>query len=53
MIFHDATLMEIAHLRPASMRELSGISGVGDRKLEAYGEQILALVQEEAATGLA
>ena len=53
VIFHDATLMEIAHLRPASMRELSGISGVGDRKLEAYGEQILALVQEEAATGLA
>ena len=28
------------------MRELSDISGVGDRKLEAYGEQILALVRE-------
>lgn len=53
VIFHDATLMEIAHVRPGSIRELSGISGVGDRKLEAYGEQILALVQEEAAAGLA
>ncbi len=49
VIFHDATLMEIAHVRPGSIDELAGISGVGDRKLEAYGEQILALVGEEEA----
>jgi len=47
VIFHDATLMEIAQARPGSIDELAGISGVGDRKLEAYGEQILALVGEE------
>src|SRR3546814_8150760 len=36
VIFHDATLREIAMNSPASMDELGGISGVGARKLEAY-----------------
>ena len=48
VIFHDATLLEIAQLRPASLDQLSQISGVGDRKLEAYGELLLALVGAEA-----
>ncbi|MCB1886321.1 MAG: DNA helicase RecQ [Rhodocyclaceae bacterium] len=46
VIFNDATLTDIAHARPESLDALSSISGVGDRKLEAYGEQILALVRE-------
>ena len=33
---------------PASLDQLSQISGVGDRKLEAYGELLLALVGAEA-----
>ncbi|ARP91644.1 DNA helicase RecQ [Bordetella genomosp. 9] len=41
VIFHDATLREIALARPASLAELGGINGVGARKLEAYGEEIL------------
>jgi ATP-dependent DNA helicase RecQ len=45
VIFHDATLREIAIARPASLADLSHISGVGDRKLEAYGEAILEEVQ--------
>ncbi|MCB1908422.1 MAG: DNA helicase RecQ [Rhodocyclaceae bacterium] len=49
VIFHDATLLEIAQQRPASLDQLSQISGVGDRKLEAYGGPLLALVSDEAA----
>ncbi|HTK01812.1 MAG TPA: HRDC domain-containing protein, partial [Bordetella sp.] len=44
VIFHDATLREIAMARPASLTELGGISGVGARKLEAYGDDILERV---------
>ncbi len=44
VIFHDATLREIALARPHSLAELAGISGIGDRKLEAYGEAIVGVV---------
>ncbi len=44
VIFHDATLREIALQCPASLDELSHISGVGARKLEAYGEDLLRRV---------
>lgn len=45
VIFHDATLRDIAIARPLSVEDLSGISGIGDRKLEAYGAAILEVVQ--------
>ena len=48
VIFHDATLRDIAHARPASLEALRAISGVGARKLDAYGEAILALVTQGA-----
>ena len=44
VIFHDATLREIAHARPSSLEGLRGISGVGARKLEAYGAEIIGLL---------
>ena len=44
VVFQDATLREIAIARPQTLAELAGISGVGDRKLEAYGQAILELV---------
>jgi ATP-dependent DNA helicase RecQ len=44
VFFHDATLKGIAELRPASLDELRGISGVGVRKLVSYGEEILGVV---------
>ena len=50
VILHDATLRDIAHLRPGSLDALHTISGVGARKFEAYGEEILSLVS--GATGL-
>jgi ATP-dependent DNA helicase RecQ len=42
VIFHDATLRQIAASKPASLAELSGISGVGESKLAKYGEPVLA-----------
>jgi ATP-dependent DNA helicase RecQ len=44
VIFHDATLKEIARVRPGSLSELRVIAGVGAKKLEAYGAEIIALV---------
>jgi ATP-dependent DNA helicase RecQ len=41
VIFHDATLRQIATEAPGTLAELSGISGVGETKLARYGEQIL------------
>jgi ATP-dependent DNA helicase RecQ len=45
VIFHDATLREIARARPSSLDMLRSISGIGARKLEAYGEEIVGLVR--------
>ncbi|GAB3731125.1 DNA helicase RecQ [Luteimonas pelagia] len=41
VIFHDATLRAIAVAAPWDLDDLAGISGVGDRKLERYGEDVL------------
>ncbi len=41
IIFHDATLLEMAQQQPESLQQLADISGVGERKLEAYGEAFL------------
>lgn len=46
VIFHDATLMEMVAVRPTSLNELSSISGVGERKLEAYGDEFVATILE-------
>ncbi len=45
VVFHDATLAEMADLRPDSLDALAEIGGVGARKLEAYGEQILDVLR--------
>jgi ATP-dependent DNA helicase RecQ len=51
VIFHDATLREIAARAPTSLADLAGISGVGDRKLEAYGEALLAVLAAGSGSG--
>jgi ATP-dependent DNA helicase RecQ len=48
VVLHDATLKEIASARPASRAALRGITGIGERKLEAYGDEIIRLVEAEA-----
>ena len=37
VIFHDSTLRDMARIRPKSVRDMALISGIGARKLEAYG----------------
>ncbi len=44
VVFHDATLAEMARECPDSLDALAGISGVGSKKLEAYGAEILRLL---------
>ena len=44
VIFHDATLAAIAERAPHSLDDLQGISGIGAKKLEAYGEAVLAAI---------
>ncbi len=44
VIFHDATLAAIAEQNPQTLDDLNGISGIGARKLEAYGEAVLWFV---------
>ncbi|ROR49030.1 DNA helicase RecQ [Diaphorobacter sp. C33] len=41
VIFHDATLAAIAERNPATLEDLQGISGMGAKKLEAYGAEVL------------
>jgi ATP-dependent DNA helicase RecQ len=48
VIFHDATLRELAERRPASLSDFAHISGVGARKLEAYGVAFLSVIKEVA-----
>ncbi len=46
VVFHDATLREMAAARPSSLEELGEIGGVGTRKLEAYGEAFLNVLRK-------
>ena len=46
VIFHDATLAAIAERNPASLDDLQGISGMGAKKLEAYGAEVLRVCQQ-------
>ena len=41
VIFHDATLAAIAERNPTSLDELQGINGIGSKKLEAYGAEVV------------
>jgi ATP-dependent DNA helicase RecQ len=44
IVFNDATLAEMARVAPSSLDELAEISGVGVKKLEAYGSEILRVL---------
>ncbi|WP_428719459.1 DNA helicase RecQ [Undibacterium curvum] len=50
VIFPDATLREIARNAPQTLVDLRAISGVGDKKLESYGNDILQLIAELSAS---
>jgi ATP-dependent DNA helicase RecQ len=46
VIFHDATMREIAKAMPQSLEDLRGVSGVGEKKLQTYGSEIVELIGE-------
>jgi ATP-dependent DNA helicase RecQ len=43
VIFHDATLAAIAAASPQTLEDLHGITGLGAKKLEAYGQEVLRI----------
>jgi ATP-dependent DNA helicase RecQ len=46
LIFHDSTLLEILNHRPQNLSEMSHISGIGQAKLERYGDEFLQVIKE-------
>jgi ATP-dependent DNA helicase RecQ len=51
VIFHDATLRQIATQLPATLAELATVNGVGESKLGKYGQQILDLLRDLKVRG--
>src|SRR6266576_1564327 len=45
VVLHDATIEGIASARPTTSAQLRGIPGIGDKKLEHYGDELVALVK--------
>ncbi len=48
VIFHDATLAAISDLAPQTLDDLQGISGIGERKMQAYAQEVLRVVAMSA-----
>jgi ATP-dependent DNA helicase RecQ len=46
VVFHDAALAEMARVRPRSLDALAQVGGVGTKKLDAYGRDILRVLDE-------
>jgi ATP-dependent DNA helicase RecQ len=45
VILHDSTLVELARRRPTDLMQMTGISGIGAKRLERYGAALLRLVR--------
>ena len=45
VVFHDATLVEMARAAPTTQEALGAITGVGVKKLDAYGEELLQVLE--------
>ena len=46
VIFHDSVLRDMAMVRPSSLAEMGQLSGVGARKLDAYGQEFLNVLRQ-------
>ncbi|MEL0027994.1 MAG: RQC domain-containing protein, partial [Perlucidibaca sp.] len=46
VIFHDSTLLAMIEHMPLNLREMRQIGGIGDSKLERYGEEFLAVIRQ-------
>jgi ATP-dependent DNA helicase RecQ len=51
VVFHDATLREMAARRPLTLNQFAELPGVGRAKLERYGDQFIAVVRDHATRG--
>jgi ATP-dependent DNA helicase RecQ len=49
VVLHDSTIDGIAASHPTTLTELRGIAGIGDKKLEHYGDELIALVKAHGA----
>jgi len=49
VVLHDSTIDGIAISRPTTLEQLRGIPGIGDKKLEHYGDELVALVSAAKA----
>ena len=47
VIFHDATLIEVARRRPASLDALADVPGIGRSKLDRYGAALLSVIRRD------
>ena len=52
VIFHDSVLMSMARTRPATLAAMAQISGIGEQKLERYGEAFLGVINEHPLPAL-
>ena len=46
IVFNDATLSELARVKPTTTRQMLNVSGIGDTKLARYGEPFLSLIKQ-------
>ena len=46
VVLHDTTIEGIATARPTTLEQLRSIPGIGDKKLEHYGDELIALVKK-------
>jgi ATP-dependent DNA helicase RecQ len=51
VIFHDSVLAEISAAKPRTLEALYGIKGIGENKLERYGEEVLRVVAKAMSHG--
>lgn len=51
VIFHDSTLRQIAAAPPSTLDGLAAVNGVGQTKLERYGQQILEILGDRRLSG--
>jgi ATP-dependent DNA helicase RecQ len=45
VVLHDSTIDGIAIVRPTTLEQLRGVAGIGDKKLEHYGAELIAMVR--------
>jgi ATP-dependent DNA helicase RecQ len=51
VVFHDKTLKEMAILKPKSRTSMLKVTGIGEKKLEKFGDRFLEVIKESAENG--